>query len=275
MTGQGCEFWDCNTFIGQRVGRRLAPAYEVTPGRLVDEMDRLGIAAAMSYHVLSHEHAPVVGNGRLLSELQGNPRLLPVWVVMPEHTDELPPPRTLVHEMLDAGVHMARMFPATNLSGHRFSLADWSVGGLLTELAAHRIPLVLDFKLFRRDEPPWDSIVDICERHPALPVVLVDVQGRNNRNLYPLLAKLPNLYIETAGLNVHHGIEDVCRRFGAERLLFGSGYPIRSMGGALLQTRSADIDESEREMIASGNLRRLLGAVKTRGDHLARKATTD
>jgi predicted TIM-barrel fold metal-dependent hydrolase len=105
--------------------------------------------------------------------------------------------------------------------------------------------------------------------------VLVDVQGRNNRNLYPLLAKLPNLYIETAGLNVHHGIEDVCRRFGAERLLFGSGYPIRSMGGALLQTRSADIDESEREMIASGNLRRLLGAVKTRGDHLARKATTD
>lgn len=256
-------YWDCNVSVGRRSGRRYAPAQEVTATSLLDEMDRLGVSRAMVHHVLAHELAPAVGNDRILAEVDGRPRLFPVWVVMPEHTGELPPAEDLVAALIRQGVRMARMFPSAELSGHRFSLADWSAGSLLRALADCRIPLLLDFTLFRRGEPPWDSIVDVCTRFPDLPVLLVDVQGRNNRTLYPLLSHCPNPRVDTGGLNVHRGIEDVVRRFGAERLVFGSGYPLRPMGGALLQVQRAEISREERRLIAFENLRSLVSGVDT------------
>ncbi|MGH3469375.1 MAG: amidohydrolase family protein, partial [Thermocrispum sp.] len=211
-------------------------------------------------------HAPAIGNAALHAEVEGQHRLHPVWVVMPSHTGELPESDQLVGAMLEHGVRMARMFPSAELSGHRFALADWCAGSLLAALAERRVPVAIDFTLFRRGEPPWDMIVEVCTRHPRLPVVLIDAQGRNNRTLYAVMAHCPNLHLETAGFNVHRGIEDVCRRFGPERLLFGSGYPLQSMGGAVLQLDRADIDEDQRDLIASGNLRALLAAVPTKAD---------
>jgi hypothetical protein len=253
--------WDCNVFVGRRAGRRYAPAYDVDAARLITEMDRLGVAGAMTYHVLAHELAPALGNERLVVEVAGEPRLEPVWVVLPQHTGELPPGDRLVEEMTRHGVRMARMFPSAELSGHRFSLADWCAGTLLGALAEQRIPLILDFTLFRRGEPPWETVWDVCRRHARLPVLLIGVQGRNNRTLYALLAELPNLLIETSGLNVHRGIEDVCRRFGPQRLVFGSGYPVQSMGGAVFQLQRAELDEDDRGLVASGTLRQLLDPI--------------
>jgi len=235
------------------------------PADLLMEMDRLGIAGGMTYHVLAHEHAPAVGNAELLRELAGHDRLSPVWVVMPAHTAELPPSRELIAQMLAAGVRMARMFPSSVMDGHRFSLSEWCSGDLLSALAEVRMPLAVDFTLFRRGEPPWDDIYSICEHHPRLPLILIDIQGRNNRTLYALLERFDNLYIQTAGFNVHDGLEDVTRRFGAHRLLYGSGYPVQSMGAARLHLGRALVGEEQKAAIASGNLLRLLDDVAVTG----------
>jgi hypothetical protein len=263
-TAAELELWDCSTFIGRSSGRRNVGGQAVGAADLVAELDRLGVAGAMVHHVLAHEHAPAVGNAQLLRELDGHPRLLPVWVVMPSHTGELPPSGELVGQMLDAGVRMARMFPSAAMNGHRFSLAEWCSGQMLAALEEARMPLAVDFTLFRRGEPPWDDIFSVCAHHRSLPLIVIDVQGRNNRTLYPLLERFDNLYLQTAGFNVHNGLEDVTARFGAHRLLFGSGFPLLSLGGAKLQLERARLGAQDKAAIGAGNLRRLLDGVAVR-----------
>ena len=58
------------------------------------------------------------------------------------------------------------------------------------------------------------------------------------------------------------GIEDVCAKFGAERILFGSSLPYGAGSAAVSMITYANISEEEKELIASGNLERLLGGVK-------------
>ncbi|WP_067177716.1 amidohydrolase family protein [Microtetraspora niveoalba] len=262
------RYLDCNTFIGRPAGHRPYITRAVTAADLVAEMDRVGVHEAAVYHVLAHEYAPEAGNELLLRELAGaaggvRERLRPVGVVLPPHTGEAAEPEPLVAGLLASGVRMARIFPSSDMAGHRFSLAPWCSGELLAALERVRMPLAVDFTLFRRGEPPWREIHDLVECHPDLPVILMDVQGRNNRTLYPLLKRFANLHVQSAGFNVHHGLEDLCERFGAHRVVFGSGYPLRSMGGALLQLDRAGLPAADRELIASGTLTRLLADVRT------------
>uniref|UniRef100_UPI00262BE200 amidohydrolase family protein n=1 Tax=Haloactinopolyspora sp. TaxID=1966353 RepID=UPI00262BE200 len=165
-----------------------------------------------------------------------------------------------VARMRAAGVVMGRLHPSTDASAHRFLLADWVVGPLLDELAQAGIPLALDFHLFRRAEPPWQVLHELLRDHPELKVILMEIQGRNNRTLYPLLERHHNVYVQTAGFNVHRGIEDFVERFGAERMVFGSGYPERSMGAARFHLETADISAADKQRIAAGTLRSLLPA---------------
>ena len=58
------------------------------------------------------------------------------------------------------------------------------------------------------------------------------------------------------------GVSDFCRKYGADRLLFGTGYPHLNPGGTILMLMHADITSREREMIASGNLERILRRIK-------------
>ena len=87
-------------------------------------------------------------------------------------------------------------------------------------------------------------------------------QPGSNRRLFPLLEQYPNLYIETSYYVVHRGIELICRHFGAERLLFGTGLPQRAPGPAITALSYSQISDQERALIASGNLRRLLAEVR-------------
>jgi hypothetical protein len=227
-------------------------------------MDRLGVDSAVVYHIVALEHAPSVGNDLLLNEVRGVPRLIPAFVLLPTHTRELPPMDEIVVEMREEGVRMARIFPASGLTGHRFPLKEWCAGPMLSALEEAGIPLGIDFSLSRRGEPPWDDVFEMCEHHPDLRIALMDVQGRNNRAMYALMDRFPHLYVASGGLNVHAGLEDICARFGAERLFLGSGSPTRSMGAARLVVDRAALNRQQQAMILGGCAADLLGIVADR-----------
>ncbi len=146
------------------------------------------------------------------------------------------------------------MFPAE--MEQQFSLEEWSCGVLLSTVEEHQVPLFIGL-----DQVDWRSVQEILSRHPALRVVLTDVSYRVDRNLSPLLDRFAGLSIETIGYKVHRGIEEICRRFGAERPVFGSGMPVYSGAAAVTMIRYARISEKERQMIAHGKLERMLGGV--------------
>lgn len=70
----------------------------------------------------------------------------------------------------------------------------------------------------------------------------------------------PNIVVETSGFDATAGfIEMAVRELGAERIVFGSHLPSRSLGTELGKVLFARISEEEKRLILGGNFRRLLG----------------
>lgn len=260
------EFFDCDTQIGRLYGSTNLGGHNISVSQLIETMDQVEVKKAVVYHTLAREYHPAHGNLELLHEIKGyDDRLTGCWVLLPHHTQEMDEPKPLVKRMLQEKIQMARIFPSFNASSHRFDLADWCVGPLLRELEKVKMPLLIDFALFRRDQLPFRDVHDICSTYPNLPIILVGVQARNNRNLYPLVEKFQNLHIQTAGYYVHRGVEHFVETFGSKQLIFGSGSPILGMGAATFHIERALISAEDKQSIAGGNLRRLINTIETGG----------
>ncbi|UCH35251.1 MAG: amidohydrolase family protein [Armatimonadota bacterium] len=242
------DFWDCNCMVG-RFGQPL-PGQFHSADDLEAELERCGIARALVFHALGKELDPATGNAALADDLADGKRFVPCWVVMPHHTDEMPPAEELCERMAEQGVRAARVFP----QAHGYSLAEWCSGELLTALERRRIPVFVD-----HDETNWDAVNSVCAAHPDLPFVLLRPNYRVHRSLYPLLERHPNLHIEIGIFVAHDALADCARRYGAERMLFGSALPHYTPGGPIANIMYSELSDADKALVAGGNLRRLLG----------------
>lgn len=236
-------------------GRRRTPKegeYIELP-ELLSDMEHYGISEALVHHAMAVEYAPSFGNERLMIEIAQHPCLHPIWIVLPHHVGDFPPPDELISTMLLRGVRAVRVFPKE----HGFTLTPWNAGELCEALAERRIPLFVD-----ADQLSWEHLQQLLVNFPQLLVVLSKVSYRVNRVLYPLLAQYENLHICLgAPYVVHRGLEELCQRFGAERILFGTGTPTFDAGAAVTYLTYANIGDDAKELIGGGNLRRLLTQV--------------
>ncbi len=248
------ELFDANCMLGRIIAPK--PEFPLSVDALVATMDDFEIGEALVYHASSKEFHPADGNRLLLEEIASCRRLHAMWVVMPSHTGEFPGGPGLVDEMLARGVRAARVFPHPDL--HNFSLRAWCSGELLAWLERRRVPLFVD-----QEQLDWDTVHELCAGHPALPVVLTNVNYRVDRYLYALWEKFANLHVEISSYCGHRQIEAAVERFGADRLLFGTRLPYFTPGSAVAMLSYAAIGDGDRKRIAGDNLRRLLeGVVK-------------
>ena len=248
------QFFDCGVSFGRRK-LRLPDSFYTKEG-LIENMDALGIDRALVSHSVARELDPIAGNQMLMDEIAGNDRLLPLWTVLPHHTGEFPAPDVLVSQMKASNVRAVTMFPS--LGEYYFSLKDWNCGELYAALEKHQIPLFIAMGQF---DPNFDGLYELLTNHPNLNLVLTNVTYRIARNIYPLFKLFPRLSIETFGFKPMDGIEEVCERFGAQRLIFGSGMPHASGAAAVAMITYANISQADKERIAHENLDALLGGV--------------
>ncbi|MEM2936225.1 MAG: amidohydrolase family protein [Candidatus Bathyarchaeia archaeon] len=251
-------FFDCNCMVGR--WSTLQPGSFYSVEGLLEEMSYCGIGEALVFHSLARSYSPAFGNERLLEEIRGKNQLHGCWVLLPHHTGEVPEPETMVESMLSKGVKAARLFPKE----HRYSLSEWVLGGLLPVLEEHRIPLLLDFGNVHWSDSftDWNAVAELCSKHPKLPVILMREGLAASRNLYPLLERFENLHLDTSYYFVHRGVEEICEKFGAKHLVFGSGMPTYSAGPPMMVITYSSISQREKGLIAGENLRRLLGGVR-------------
>lgn len=243
-------FLDGNAMVGWRATRHPETIWR--PDDFVRDYDYYGIAAGLVHHASAVEYHQDYGNRRLLDEIEGQPRLIPQWVLLPHHTGEIAPADEIIPEMLELGVRAARVYP----NRHGFDLSDDICGPLLKLLAEKRVPLFADVT-----ELGIGAAVSLCGRYPELPVVLCGLAWSTDRVLEPALEKAPNLLIETHAYQGHRAYERVVAQFGAERLIFGSGLPDCSPGAAVMMSLYEDISDEDRAKIAGGNLLRLIREV--------------
>ncbi|HEX2952059.1 MAG TPA: amidohydrolase family protein [Armatimonadota bacterium] len=224
---------------------------------LVAEMARLDIARALVRIVPSVLESDGIGaNARLYADCARFPeRLLPCPIVIPNGGRDVPPEDEQLDEHIRRGARAIVLRPKTDY----WSLAPWASGALLTALEERHLPT-----LCMMDELSLDDVAAIAERHATLPLIIAGVDYRQQRTLLPLLETFPNTYLST-GFNycVHQGIEQCVAVVGAQRLLFGTGYPSSDwLMPAITYLMYADISTEDKQRIGMGNLERLLAEVQ-------------
>ncbi|MHB1294711.1 MAG: amidohydrolase family protein [Anaerolineae bacterium] len=244
---------DCNAYIGLPMARPVAPVTGVP--ELLSEMDRAGIDGALVWHIAQHDGSPQLGNALLTSAIQGEPRLLGCWTLLPDQTGELPSIEELLDKMAEARVAALRIFP----NQHRFLADRVTLGPLLDALSARHVPLILSL----RRGIAWPAVYRLLDDFKDLTCIVCD-HGcwGEDRYFRPLIARYPNVYVDTSLYILDGGLEAFVNAYGPHRMLFGSGFPEQYHGTALLPLRHARISDEAREDIAGGNLERILAEAK-------------
>ncbi|NPV48580.1 MAG: amidohydrolase family protein [Armatimonadetes bacterium] len=246
-SGTRLKFLDCNMRIG-RAGI-VRPEHILDAPGLIAEMDYAGIDRALVYHAWSQEWDPAGGNRQLLNEIAGLDRFLPCYVGLPHATGELGDVDDFAAEVSQA--HGAvRLYP----KAHQYCLAEWCMGPTLHALAEAGVPVLLEMAQFE-----WNELAEILRHHPRLNVVVLQTSYRVNRYIFPLFQEFDNLYLETCTYQVMRGLEEVTRKYGPHRLVFGTGLPLTDAGGPIAQITYAELDLETKQAIAGGNMARLLG----------------
>ena len=240
-------FFDANSMIGRRVTPR--PETNLTTEQIVEEMARLGIGRALVTHAYAKEYDPKTGNARATEACLKHPAFAPCYVLLPEGTGEMPSGDALLKYLAGGGARAARLYPKE----HSYGLGETWCGGLFGTLEGAGVPALIDF-----DQTSWPELDGVLRAHPDLNVIVIRTGYRVDRWIYPMLAKYRGLHLETENYAPHMALEAVTERFGAERLIFGSGVPVWDAGGAMTHVLYAAVDAAAKRKIAGGNLEKLL-----------------
>lgn len=239
---------DADAMLGRHPRRDVG---EGTVAEALARMDRFGIAEAVVSHTLSWLHDPGTGNRRLLDLVEGEPRLRPCWVLLPDTCGETGSPGAFVAAATGAGVAAVRAYPAD----HGYDLAGRDAAPTLHALEEAALPLLLDAA-----QLGWSSIEAIAGAHPGLPVVVGGLGYRVLRQAAGVLARTANVHVGLANLSSHRGLEWLVERYGTHRVVFGTGTPARDPAEAVTRLLWSELDDDAVAAIGSGNLRGLLHA---------------
>lgn len=246
------KFIDARCQLGRRGTFREGEP--VTKADILELMDRCDIEKAVAYHSMTKEGDMKVGNALLLEETAGDSRFIRQWAAMPSAFGEFMSPEELVAGMKENHVSSLRLFPRT--CGH--SLKPYALGKLMAAAADCRIPVFMTYAESGADDALYALLTD----YPEVNFVISDVSYREERKMFPILERCKNLYIGTGNYVVHGGVKTMCEYFGAERMIFDTGLPTGSATAAVSLICFAEISEEEKQLIAHGNIERLLAEVK-------------
>ena len=246
------KFFDARCMIGMRgIVKEGEPT---TREEILELMDRCHIEKAIACHAMAKEADLPTGNMKLVEETQGDDRFVRQWCVLPHTFGEFMAADELFAKMKENDVTSLRLLPKTC----GYSLKPRSIGKLMDAAADCKVPVFLN--LFEEIETA--EVYDLCQDFPHVKFVVSNISYRENRWLGPILDTCANLYLGVGNYLVHNGIASLCRHYGAERLLFDTGLPTGSATAAVSLVHYAEISQEEKELIAHGNVERLLSEVK-------------
>lgn len=260
-------FFDANACLGRSVCRTPGAPYD-TAG-LLEEMDHCRISRALVFHAAAREQDSRVGNSEVVSICREQPRLAPCAVLSPTPYRVGCDLAAEAAEYAGQGVQAFRIFPLY----HKTEFSDPQVRAALDILQARGLPLWLDFdqpyynfaQLGQHEHrgPSLPAVERLALDYPGLPIVVCAANYNHNGQLMALFERCPNVRVETSLFQGLEMIRRVTEQFGPERLLFGSGLPTVSAGAARAMLMYSRISRRDKQLIASGNLEKLLGERRT------------
>ena len=254
-------YFDCLCEVGPRSDKDPAAPWSVRD--VLRWMDHCGIDGALVGHTLTRTNDLVDARRRLSDEIAVAPkRLFPLWSIVPPDAGDIDEsPDDLLKAMEEANARAIKLFPRS----HIYPFLPALIAPFMETLAAHGIPVLLDYpELPDGSTAVFTAMDDFLSAFPRLDVVLQRASWGCQRIVTALMGRHLNLHLELSKMQHNRGIEVYLERFGADRLLFGTGLPAMSAGAARAWIDYAQISDDAKEKIAGGNLSRLLRGLTPR-----------
>ncbi|MCD6361422.1 MAG: amidohydrolase family protein [Armatimonadetes bacterium] len=254
---------DMNAYLGHWPFRRLR---HNTAPELVALMDEKGIdlACVSSADAIFYKNSQA-GNEELAEQIEPHrDRLIPFAVINPTYADWEYDLRVCAEQF---GARGLRLYP----NYHNYTLGDRCCHDLVR--AATELGLIVSMPIRQIDQRQrhWlieipdlnlDDIAKLVEAHPEATFVLLNGLNFVGSRLGQPDNGLPaNYYIGISRLTAVMAAEirRLMDNLGAERLVFGTGMPFKYADPPLVKLEVLDATEEDKDLIRSGNARRLLG----------------
>lgn len=214
-------------------------------------MDRLGISQAIVWNAEGGQHHSLTSNQNLITGIEScaeaRGRVIPGLVVSGNVLYERNGLPTLEEQMRQGRSRALRFVNALGTNSLRQSEP-------VVRALSHHSP----FLLMRNTEASVPEILDFTAALPEIPLVLTEVKWPQFSTVLDLMRRRENIFIDTSWLHFTGALELLVRHFGAERVVFGTGYRSHQ-GAARASLARADLSEREKDLIASRNFERLTG----------------
>jgi len=227
----------------------------------LEAMDAYGIERAVVSSLNAvHYLNPQDGNEELAQAVAAHrDRLTPFAVLRPNFTGHLDD----LAECADGlGMKGVVLYP----NYHEFLLSDPGLTPLMAETARSGWPVCVQagledprrqFREHKVEEVPAADVGDFAQAHPEVPVVALGLKvGQPELAGEPLPA---NLFFDTSNYETLGEMESAVERFGADRILFGSNFPLFNARANVDKLRAATLADDDRTAIVQDNALRLLG----------------
>lgn len=209
-----------------------------SPEGLTADMRRLGIGAAVVGSTASVWHDPINGNAEALT-VADRPGLHPCVTLVPPTPEET--------TGLDGAI-AARIYPET----HGFDPLDPAMDPLYEEMVERRLPLTVGLS-----DIGWPTLDALAASWPGLSLIVSGIGYRALRQLAAVFRRRANLHADMVNFASHEGLEWFVRHFGAERLLFATGTPVRDPAEAVARLMWSGLSDSDRQLVGRDNAARL------------------
>lgn len=243
-------FFDCNATFGQYPRKPALARW--TLGHLLEDMDLAGIAGALVYNRQALHYDPMLGNRRLIEQIAPHRgRLFPCWVAMPSVVGEFPDAEPFVAELKQHDVRAVRF----DLDQHRVPLKASLWRPLIDALRAANVLCVVSVNPYEANFDAYDRLFDLLA---GLPTLMVNHGWGQWRQVAAMMNAHPHVHMEFSHFQANRAVEVFSQSFGTERCLFGTGLPDKAPGAARGFVDYGLFDDDTADMIAAGNLTRLL-----------------
>jgi predicted TIM-barrel fold metal-dependent hydrolase len=210
-------------------------------------MQARGVGRAVTAHSTAIFYSAAAGNQAVEELARQSNSITPAAVINPR---EYPACLREAERALAAGVTCFRFFPGL----HQYPFTA-QLAGLREALVALRSAKLLHVDFEHAAVPLLaPDLGDVL----AVPT-LVSVKSDGLGLALAAARSLPQLLLDTSGLGATGAIDLAVKSVGPERVLFGSGAPLTSLGSAIMSVQYAELNDAERAAILEGNAARVLG----------------
>lgn len=221
---------------------------DISLAKLKGEMGRFGVDRSITLSARGIFYDHVLGNDETKETCSKDPRLIPALTVDPRllvgHDEE-------IRGRKQEGFKILRLFPEYQ----GFTIRSSHVKRMAAKAMEMDLPLMMPAMV------GIASVLELLMGFGELSVILTGVGYSEVAELLVAMEESPNLFVETRLLDSPDGIGMLVEKFGADRLIFGSGSPLGYVGSSLNLVRHAPISEAEKGAILADNITRLVGGV--------------